>query len=761
MIARKIAVKGIVQGVGFRPFVYTQAIQNQLTGWVRNTSAGVEIEIYGQESGINQFIFALQKTPPPLSVIDQVMIDEIPYTQYESFSILSSQAEEGAFIPISPDMVICDDCRNELFDPKDRRFRYPFINCTNCGPRFTIIKDIPYDRPKTTMVDFPLCEACSREYKNPLNRRFHAQPVACDDCGPQVSLWQNGTIIENGDNAIIIARKMITEGKILAIKGLGGYQIACDAKNINSLKQLRQRKHRSDKAFALMAFDIETINKYVHIQNTERELLLSKENPIVLLAKKCVDYFPEEIAPQQNTLGFMLPTSPIHYLLLEPGTAIPDVWVMTSGNLSDEPISFQDEEAFKRLSPIADAILTHNRPIYMRTDDSVYRVFNERSYPIRRSRGFAPNPIRFNESLPSVLATGAELKNTFCFTKDQYAFLSHHIGDLENFETLQSYEQGIAHFENLFKLKPEALAVDLHPDYMATRYGLTRAIDENLPVYHIQHHHAHLASIMADHKLPLNHDPVLGLIFDGTGLGSDKTIWGGEFLLGNAFTYERILHLENMPLPGGDAATKKPARMALAYLWALDLEWFEDLPAVQSLCADDKTMLRSMLKNKINTPQTSSMGRLFDAVSALIGIRTEVTYEGQAAIELENCMDSYENGAYDLPIADEEIKLSALFEQIITDKLNRVSNEIISAKFHRGIAQTCLDASMKVKQQYGIDKVALGGGVWQNMSLLKLTVSKLTQAGFTCLVHEQVPTNDGGLSLGQAYAAAAWIKGYR
>jgi hydrogenase maturation protein HypF len=759
MIARKIAVKGIVQGVGFRPFVYTQAIQNQLTGWVRNTSAGVEIEIYGQESGINQFINALKNTPPPLSIIDKIHIDEIPFADFDQFLIIQSKPEDGAFIPISPDMVICEDCKRELFDTKNRRFRYPFINCTNCGPRFTIIQDIPYDRPKTTMADFPLCEDCAAEYENPLDRRFHAQPVACDVCGPQVSLLQNGHIIATKDEAIQIARQMVAEGKIIAIKGLGGYQIACDAKNQKALTQLRQRKHRSDKPFALMVFDIDYIERYAHVSETERNLLLSKENPIVLLEKKCTDHFPEEIAPQQNSLGFMLPTSPLHYLLLEPGDAIPDVWVMTSGNLSDEPISYQDEEAFKRLSTIADAILTHNRPIHMRTDDSVVRVHNEKIYPIRRSRGFAPNPIRLDENLPPVLATGAELKNAFCLTKDNYAFISHHIGDMENYETLLSFEQGVKHFENLFKVKPEVIAVDLHPDYMATRYGLARASDESLLVYQIQHHHAHLASVMADNKLLMDHDPILGLVFDGTGLGPDKTIWGGEFLLGNAAQYERIFHLENMPLPGGDAATKKPARMALAYLWALQLEWFDDLPAEQALCADDKTMLLSMLKNNINTPLTSSMGRLYDAVAALIGIRSEVTYEGQAAIELENCMNIEETGLYEFTIEDREIKLQPLFEQIIDDKLNHISNGIISARFHRGLAQLCLDASIQVRSQYGIDKVALSGGVWQNMTLLQLTHSKLTQAGFTCLVHQQVPANDGGLSLGQAYAAAARIKG--
>ncbi|MBI9048411.1 MAG: carbamoyltransferase HypF [Anaerolineaceae bacterium] len=761
MIARKIAVKGIVQGVGFRPFVYTQAIQNKLTGWVRNTSAGVEIEIHGDDTGINGFIRALQNTPPPLSVVDHVQIDEIPFVKYPGFEIKSSKTEDGSFIPISPDMVTCADCQKELFSPDNRRFRYPFINCTNCGPRFTIIKDIPYDRPKTTMSTFPLCKECNEEYENPLDRRFHAQPVACQQCGPTLELLINGESIAAADDAVLTARKMLAEGKIVAIKGLGGYQIACDAMNQASLQTLRSRKHRSDKPFALMAFNTDIIQKYVQTNDAELHVLSSSQNPIVILNRLANFTFPDEVAPSQNTYGFMLPTSPLHLLLLEPAPEMPEVLVMTSGNMSDEPIAYQDEDAFQRLSKITDAILTHNRPIHTRTDDSVQRIFNEKPYLIRRSRGYAPNPIRLQDELPPILATGAELKNTFCLLKDKYAFLSHHIGDMENYETLLSFEQGIKHFENIFRAQPESIAADLHPDYMATRYAVARTSQESLPLIQIQHHHAHLASVMADNHLPLNHEPIFGLIFDGTGLGTDRTIWGGEMLLGNAAGYQRLFHLQEMPLPGGDAGIKKPSRIALAYLWQNQLEWLEDLPVVQSLCADDKTMLNSMLQNQINTPLTSSMGRLFDAVAALIGIRAEVTYEGQAAIELENCMDHADSGVYDIPLDGTQIVLKPLFEQIIGDIYNNIPVSKISARFHRGIAELCLSAAEKVHAQYGSKLIGLSGGVWQNMSLLNLTYSKLTSAGFSCLVHQQVPTNDGGLSLGQSMAAAAFIKGIR
>jgi hydrogenase maturation protein HypF len=757
MISRRITVKGIVQGVGFRPFVYTQAIQHQLTGWVRNTSSGVEIEIFGPQPKMDEFIQTLKQNPPPLAQIDKIQVTDIPFSEYPSFTIQASETQDGQFIPISPDMATCQDCKSELFSPTDRRFRYPFINCTNCGPRFTIINDIPYDRPRTTMADFPMCKACREEYENPLDRRFHAQPVACEQCGPHVSLIVDGKIITESDQAILQARQMLADGKIVAVKGLGGYQIACDAQNKHALQTLRSRKHRSDKPFALMAFDLATIERYVHINENEKDLLLSPQNPIVLLKKRQGIILPNELAPQQNTYGFMLPTSPLHLLLLEPAPGIPEVLVMTSGNISDEPIAYQDAEAKIRLQKIVDATLTHNRPIHMRTDDSVVRVFNQKMYPIRRARGYAPNPIRMPDNLPIILGTGAELKNTFCLSKDNYAFISHHIGDMENYETLVSYEQAIQHYETIFRVKPELIAADLHPDYMATRYAIKRALEQNLPLLSIQHHHAHLASVMADNHLPLAHDPVLGLIFDGTGYGNDQMVWGGEFLWGNAAQVERLYHLEYMPLPGGDAGIKNPARIALAYLWQCNLEWMEDLPPVQALCADEKTMLKSMLLNNINTPSTSSMGRLFDAVSALIGIRSQVTYEGQAAIELENCLDLDEHAAYDFPLDQEEILLRPIFEQILSDYHGGLSNGRISAKFHRGLSNLCLEAARRVLQQSGTKIVGFSGGVWQNMSLLTMTTKKLTQAGFTCLIHQQVPSNDGGLALGQCSAAAAFI----
>jgi hydrogenase maturation protein HypF len=761
MIARKVVVKGIVQGVGFRPFIYTQAVQNHLTGWVRNTSSSVDIEIHGESANVEAFLLALAKTPPPLSVIDQVEIAEIPFSIYPDFSILKSETQTGQFSPISPDVVTCEDCQKELFSPSDRRFRYPFINCTNCGPRFTIISDIPYDRPNTTMSTFTLCPDCRQEYENPMDRRFHAQPVACPVCGPHVFLKQKGECLAQNEDAIQIARKLLAEGHILAIKGLGGFQIACDARNEQALLNLRQRKKRSDKAFALMAFNLDTIESLVSVSEYEKSLLRSPQNPIVLLTKLPGKGLPELIAPAQNTYGFMLPSSPLHLLLLEPSETMPEILVMTSGNISDEPIAYQDDEAESRLESIVDAVLTHNRPIHMRTDDSVLRSFQQAPYPIRRARGYAPNPIRLSDSLPSILGAGAELKNTFCFTKNNYAFLSHHIGDMENYETLLSYEQGIQHYQKLFRIQPEFIAADLHPDYLATRYAINRANEDNIPLLTIQHHHAHLAAVMADNHLPLDHEPVLGLIFDGTGYGSDQAIWGGEILWGNASKVERLAHLEYMPLPGGDAGTKKPARIALAYLWQNNLEWLDELPPMQALCADEKTMLKSMLLNNLNTPPTSSMGRLFDAVSALIGIRAEVTYEGQAAIELENCMDPDETRAYEIVIDGEKILLAGLFRQISDDLLSGLAPACISAKFHHGISNVCLEIASKVRQQTGTKKIALSGGVWQNMTLLTLTVKKLNRAGFTSLVHKQIPTNDGGLALGQCTAAAAYVKGLR
>ncbi len=753
----KIWVTGIVQGVGFRPFIYNLAARCQITGWVRNTSSGVEIEINGFQSQIQAFLNELRINPPPLARIDTIKVEDCTPNGYIGFIILESQPQPGDFMPISPDVGICPDCQRELFDPADRRYRYPFINCTNCGPRFTIIQDIPYDRPKTTMATFPLCPECGKEYHNPVNRRFHAQPVACPVCGPHIWFEAQGKLLGEREEAIQVARSWLKAGKILAIKGLGGFHLACDAANHQAMAELRNRKKRSDKPFALMAFNESIISKYAHVSPSEEALLRSRQNPIVLLPWKKDTNLVPEIAPAQNTLGFMLPYTPLHLLLLEPEPGYPEVLVMTSGNLSEEPIAYQDEEANTRLTGLADGFLLHNRPIHMRVDDSVAKIVGNETYFIRRSRGYAPDPIRLPKEIPSLLAAGAELKNTFCLTRKDYAFLSHHIGDMENYETLRSFEEGISHFERLFRVNPQFIACDLHPNYLATRYAQQRAQSENLPLIQVQHHHAHLAACLADNHWQTS-DPVIGLSFDGTGYGTDGTIWGGEVLVGSYDGYQRHAHLKYVPLPGGDVAVRKPARMALSHLWASGIDWESDLPAVEALCSDERNMLLSQITRQINSPLTSSMGRLFDAASALLGIRSIATYEGQAAIEMEMAADENENGWYDFDIQNGVIDPAPVWISLIHDWRKGLKTPVLAARFHNSVCHLALQLCLAVRQQTQLNTAALSGGVWQNNYLLSKTIHLLKQNGFTVLWHHQVPTNDGSIALGQAMIAATFIE---
>jgi len=758
----RIHITGIVQGVGFRPFVYGLAKKLELNGWVRNTSAGVDIEVDGEQDILDDFVKALRDEAPPLSRIDELTASFQTPNGFCSFDIVHSEAVEGAFQPISPDVSICEDCLRELFDPSDRRYRYPFINCTNCGPRFTIIKDIPYDRPKTTMAPFPMCPHCEVEYTDPLDRRFHAQPVACPVCGPQVWLEQRDTgttrRLAEEDAAIQKVREMLADGKILAIKGLGGFHLACDATNHEAVIELRNRKLRVDKPFALMMPDIETVEQHCFVNEAEHELLQSGARPIVLLQRKPESPIAKECALGQDTLGVMLPYTPLHYLLLEKTENFPEALVMTSGNLSEEPIATDNEEARERLSSLADAFLMHDRDIHVHCDDSVVRVYDSDIYPIRRSRGYSPFPVKLPFEAPPLLAVGPELKNTFCITNKNYAFLSHHIGDMENYETLQSFEQGIEHFEKLFRVQPEAIAYDLHPNYLATRYALERAERENWEMIGIQHHHAHIAACMAEHGLD-GSQPVIGLAFDGTGYGEDGAIWGGEVLVADYKSYERAFHLEYFPLPGGDAAIKKPARTVLALLWALGLDWDENLAPVAEFCAEDRTTLRTQLEKKINTPMTSSMGRLFDAAAALAGVRQSVNYEAQAAIEFEALADPDEHGAYLFELNQTQVQVGCAIEALIADVLAGVPTPVISAKFHNGLAQVTLEICQNLRVVNNINEVTLSGGVWQNITLLRRTLSLLQKDGFVVYIHHQVPTNDGGLSLGQAAIAAARIKG--
>jgi hydrogenase maturation protein HypF len=793
--SRRIHISGIVQGVGFRPFVYALAARLNLAGWVRNTSAGVDIEVDASPEAMAEFVQALINEAPPLARIDEMTVEERSPGSFSGFEIVHSEAVPSAFQPISPDVSTCSDCLKELFNPSDRRYRYPFTNCTNCGPRFTIIHDIPYDRPNTTMAEFPLCPDCSREYQDPLDRRFHAQPVACPVCGPKVWLELRGQVegrgeavpeeietLPKGDAAIQMAVQLLVEGQILAIKGLGGFHLACNANDAKAVSELRRRKLRVDKPFALMVRDTATAEAHCFVNDEERALLESRQRPIVLLKRRAEAAIAPQAAPYQETLGVMLPYSPLHYLLFSDGEGnSPSALIMTSGNLSEEPIATSNSEARERLAVLADAFLMHNRPIHTRCDDSVMRVFlpgpvehtdkvsgvadlsvgkKAASIPLRRSRGYAPFPVNLHFQAPPLLAVGGELKNTFCITRDRYAFLSHHIGDLENFETLCSFEEGAAHFERLFRIRPEALAYDLHPNYLATRYALERASREQIPALGVQHHHAHAASCMVENGL-VGDGPVIAVSFDGTGYGEDGAIWGGEFLVADYESYQRPYHLAYIPLPGGDASVRKPARTALASLWHHGMEWEADLPCVKALKAEEKTALRAQLERGINSPLTSSMGRLFDSVSALIGVRQQINYEGQAAIELEALVDPTENGSYAVSVEEQAglVNTQSLFQEVLKDMRASIPQGIMAARFHNGLAVMVLEVCRKIRKTYSLSEVVLSGGVWQNLTLLRKTLSLLENDGFHVYFHQQAPANDGGLALGQAVIACHRLNG--
>jgi hydrogenase maturation protein HypF len=731
----------------------------ELTGWVCNTSAGVDIEVDGEQKRLTLFADRLQTQAPPLSRIDEITTEGIPAQGFTSFEIVHSQDDPDAFVPISPDVTICPDCLAELNDPEDRRYRYPFINCTNCGPRFTIIKQIPYDRPFTTMSSFPLCPECEAEYTDPTNRRFHAQPVACEVCGPHVWLELSGDPqpIAKGEDAIHQTREMLKTGKIVAVKGLGGFHLACDATNPEAVAELRSRKLRIDKPFALMMPDLGSIEKYCRLSLADKTLLTSLERPIVVVPQKEDSKIAPLVAPGQTTLGVMLPYTPLHALLLEPQAGFPDALVMTSGNISEEPLSIDNQQARDKLHTLADAFLLHNRDIYIRCDDSVVRTVSspqgkQSVYPLRRSRGYAPYPVRTGWKMPQILAAGAELKNTFCLTKDNYAFISHHIGDLENYETLAAFEHGIQHLEGLFRVKPEYIAYDLHPDYMATRYAQQRSEEKGLPAFGIQHHHAHVAACMAENKHP-GESPVIGLAFDGTGYGTDATIWGGEALLASYKSFQRSFHLKPVPLPGGDAAVKEVWRIALSWLLEGGLELDDSIPTFEAIDPEKRQIVAHQVQRRINAPLTSSMGRLFDAAAALCGVQQRVNYEGQAAIEFEALADPDESGVYPFELLQPQVDPTPMIREIIADIRAGISIPKISARFHNTISQISLEICRQIKAQNGINTVALTGGVWQNMTLLHKTIQLLVSDRFTVYIHEQVPANDGGLSLGQAVIA--------
>jgi hydrogenase maturation protein HypF len=756
-IARtSIRITGIVQGVGFRPFIYRLASEMGLTGWVRNGSEGVLIEACSSDERLAHFIHRIQAEAPPLAVIAALEHHPLPDSCHElNFTIRESSESGGHTAHVAPDAAICADCLRELFDPANRRFRHPFITCTNCGPRYSIITGIPYDRPNTTMASFPLCPDCRQEYNDPTDRRFHAQPIACPDCGPQVRLLNSsGSFIFEHDQAIITAIELLKAGKTVAVKGIGGYHLVADACNGEAVRCLRERKKRDEKPFAVMAPDLATARAMVQLSNIDEKLLASPESPIVIVRRTKDCPVSRLIAPLNDLLGLMLPYTPIHHLLLHGNNFA--ALVMTSANLSDEPIAFQDDDALQRLSGIADYFLLHDRPIHIRSDDSVIRVFQGRPLFYRRARGYAPRAIQIPFENPPLLAVGAELKSAICLVKGNQAFLSQHIGDLQNEASSNSFRKTIHHLTGLLELLPESVACDLHPDYLSSVY----AAGSGLPLVAVQHHHAHLAACMAENGV---NDEVIGLVFDGTGYGSDGTVWGGEFLIGGYGSFQRVAHFRQVRLPGGDMAVREPWRMALAYLHvtlgeaAFNLEH----PVACHLTSDEKATFRTMLERGLNSPLTSSCGRLFDAVAALLNIRHIVSYDGQAAIELESLAETSEDSMtlpYDITFANcdlHQIDFSTMFPAILHDLETGVSAATLARRFHASVAQASVETCVRIAGDSGLDRVILSGGVFQNRLLSEMVYTGLINQGLQVFTHRLSPPNDGCIALGQA-AIAGW-----
>ncbi len=747
-----IRVKGIVQGVGFRPFVYRLARDHHLAGWVCNTSGAVDIEAEGNKEDLQRFLDCFEDSAPPRARIDNIDVDFREPSGYNEFKIKHSKTRSGEYQLVSPDIATCSDCQREILSNADRRHRYPFTNCTNCGPRFTIIKDIPYDRPVTTMEEFRMCPQCQGEYDNPLDRRFHAQPNACPDCGPTVRLVNKEKRTVATNDPIGKTAQLLEQGFILAIKGLGGFHLVCDATNKAAVSKIRQRKHRRSKPFGVMMKSLLQVRDHCSVSKEEATILTSPECPIVLLRwKQESSNVADTVAPALKYLGVMLPYTPLHHLLLHD---VDRPLVATSGNISGKPLTKDNSEALDQLADIADYFLLHNRKIHVRCDDSVTMIEGNLQV-LRRARGYAPDPIRLKHQFPQVLGCGAELKNTFCLTKDSNAFLSQHIGDMNDERTFNHYQEAINHYKELFRIEPEIVAHDLHPDYTSTRYALQLAAEQDLPLVAIQHHHAHVVSCMVDNNVS---GPVIGVVFDGTGYGTDGTIWGGEFLLADQHHYERLAHLEQVPLPGGEAAIRNPYRMALSYLHSTfgdNLE-LDGLP-LATINSTEYAVIKKQLEQRINAPLTSSAGRLFDAVAALIGIRNIIDYDAQAAIELEMLATGTKPSAHCYPFAlqGQVVELAPLFTNIVKDIRENVSPTVISSRFHNTISKMIATVCRAIATSRDVSHVALTGGVFQNRLLLALTKDALRNDRFKVLTHNQVPTNDAGVSVGQAVIAGS------
>jgi len=769
----RVSVTGIVQGVGFRPFVFRVANELRLAGWVANTSGSVEIEVEGDDQTIQGLLDTLENEAPPQARIKTLSVTYGPEKGYAGFKIRHSRSEEGGYQLVSPDIATCADCRAELFDPEDRRYRYPFTNCTNCGPRFTIIEDIPYDRPLTTMKVFDMCPDCRREYDDPLDRRFHAQPNACPVCGPALELADSSGRRQECSDVIREAAALLRKGRILAIKGLGGFHLACDATDAEAVNRLRERKGRRSKPFAVMLRNLVEVREHCEVSDAEAELLQSSQCPIVVLRwqhlrppasppslklrrafgglKPRID---PGVAPNLCYMGIMLPYTPLHHLLLdEAGRPL----VMTSGNLSEEPIAKDNDEALDRLGRMADGFVFHNREILSRYDDSVFVVEPE-PVPLRRARGYAPYPISLPEGGRQVLACGAHEKNTFCMTRENYAFLSQHIGDMENEQTCEHFATTIDLYKKLFRIEPEIVAYDMHPEYLSTQYALNLVEEIGLTGVPVQHHHAHIVSCLVDNARP---GPVIGVAFDGAGYGPDRSIWGGEFLVADQRGYERAGHLEYVPLPGGAAAIRRPYRMAFSYLHTLFPDGYPvDRIHLRDMPDAERRIVIQQMEKGINCPPTSSAGRLFDAVSALAGIRGVAHYEAQAAVELEmkahEAFKGFPLEPYPFSVDEGEmqvVRLRSLVAGVAEDVAAGVSTAATALRFHSTMACMIGAVCGSISARTGLRTVALSGGCFQNRLLVSLTVPLLEQAGFEVLTHRRVPCNDGAIALGQAVVA--------
>ncbi len=785
---QRLRITGVVQGVGFRPFVYGLALRAGLAGLVGNDNQGVFVEVEGAPDQLDQFCQAIRADAPPLARIEAITRVAQPALGEQGFRIVESQTQPDALTLVSPDVALCPDCRRELFDPTNRRYHYPFINCTHCGPRFTIIRDLPYDRPMTTMAGFSLCPDCAAEYQDPLDRRFHAQPTACPVCGPRMWIEEAGeggvTRANGAYGPVGTVHTLLDQGAILAIKGVGGFHLACDASSDLAVRTLRERKGRGDKPFAVMVADLDQARAIAHVDTHEAALLSGSVRPIVLLRKRVATasltddggrktgsdpvFHPpssvsDAVAPGNPLIGVMLPYSPLHELLLAGRGPL----VMTSGNLSDEPIVIDNQEARERLGPIADAFVMHDRGIHTRCDDSVVRVWRGAELPIRRSRGYAPFPVALPRPVPPLLAVGGELKATFCLARDAHAFMSAHIGDMANLETLEAFAAAVDHLQHLFRITPALLACDLHPGYLGTRWAERRAAETGVPLVHVQHHHAHLAAVMAENRWSPEAGPVIGFSFDGTGYGEtddraavSPSIWGGEVLLTTYARAERVGHLAEVPLAGGDAAIKKPYRVALAHVRAAGVAWDDALAPVRAATPTEQRVLARQFETGFNTVPTSSVGRLFDAVASLLDVRQRVSYEGQAAIELEALAVQAGEGdgpagyAFDLR-ADGVFDAAPVVADLVSDLRRGTAPALIAARFHAAVADVIVRSAERVRRLTRVTTVALSGGVFQNVTVLELACRQLSARGFELLVHRQVPPNDGGLALGQVMVAAA------